>query len=844
MGTSLRRDCLWAGCILALLLVAMFLPAVLGTRTLLASAWTAPSIMPGGAYHEGALPPHQALSPDPGAPAWTLEPWIKVIGEQYLREKQFPLWNPYNAFGTPFAAAMQPQPFFPLTALLSLHPTPWTYNIFIIARLLLAGILTFLFARLFLDFAAAVFASIAFMLNGYFIIFLAMPHLSVEVLLPGLFLTFELLVRKTSWPRLVAAAGVICLCICGGMPESAFLAISFACLYVVFRLLQSRKLKGSLTSRAGSFVVSLLLGFALSAFLLLPFIEFMAYAHDVHQPANLQDAVVGLGYDVDWRHIITYFFPFLGSPLQSIFGSPWLGLWGYWGVLASLFSIVGILMIFSKPTLKSDPRKGLAAFFLVSLTLILLKRFGSPLINWIGLLPIAKLVIFVKYEEPLLAFSIAILAGLGLSFALKRQNGVLFLGAATAVGISLLLAMVVWYRPLFPSDVALSFYWAFLIAVVIILLPITLCSLASPGFPHPMWLQWTFVGLLSAELFCNFILPNFYLFNALPPSDKFNPYNGAPYIDFLRSTNVGSYRVFGRDRVLYPNWSGAFGLSDVRDLDAMYYRRYMAFIRNFLLRSDDKTLAYDELADRFTGSGNGYAYTLGTALEQRFLSLSSIKYVLSGTEMLTSTNSTKAALKKVYDKEIVIYEFSRPLPRAGLFYAAEKLPDERVLERLKDPDFHSLETVLLSDESLSPDVSSLVNSFNSSAARPVSAANILSYQSQHVLIETQTDAPAILVLNDSNYPGWRALVNGQPAPILTADYLFRGVVVPSGHARVEFVYAPTSFKLGAVISLLSFVALTLPLIGLALQRQFKATATNAQMWMRRALTSRPRGAAG
>ena len=56
--------------------------------------------------------------------------------------------------------------------------------------------------------------------------------------------------------------------------------------------------------------------------------------------------------------------------------------------------------------------------------------------------------------------------------------------------------------------------------------------------------------------------------------------------------------------------------------------------------------------------------------------------------MLTSTNSTKAAFKKVYDKDIVIYEFSRPLPRAGLFYGAEKLPDERVLERSKDPDFH------------------------------------------------------------------------------------------------------------------------------------------------------------
>src|SRR4029077_20830195 len=138
-----------------------------------------------------------------------LEPWIKIIGDQYFREKQLPLWNPYNAYGTPFAAAMQPQPFFPLTALLSLRPTPWTYNIFITARLFLAGILTFLFARLFVDYAAAVFASIAFMLNGYFINHLDMPPLSVEVLLPGLFLTFELLLRKTSWPRTAAAAAMI-----------------------------------------------------------------------------------------------------------------------------------------------------------------------------------------------------------------------------------------------------------------------------------------------------------------------------------------------------------------------------------------------------------------------------------------------------------------------------------------------------------------------------------------------------------------------------------------------------------------------------------------------------------
>ena len=209
--------------------------------------------------------------------------------------------------------------------------------------------------------------------------------------------------------------------------------------------------------------------------------------------------------------------------------------------------------------------------------------------------------------------------------------------------------------------------------------------------------------------------------------------------------------------------------------------------------------------------------------------------------MLSSANSKKAALKKVYDKEIVIYEFLQPMPRASLFYAAEAAPDEKVLERLKEPDFNPLEGVILSEESLSPDSSSVVNALGSGAARPVSAANILSYESQRVRIETQTSASAILVLNDANYPGWRAFVNGQPAPILMADYLFRGVIVPPGHARVEFVYAATSYRLGAAISLASLIVLALPLIGLAISRQLGTRGTGAWMATRQALTSPPEG---
>src|SRR5262249_10794419 len=157
--------------------------------------WDVPSVTNIGAYDSVPRPMGTRVprSPDPGAPAWTIEPWFKLISQQYWGEFNLPLWNPYNAFGTPLAATAQAQPFFPLTVFVSAHLNPWTFSLFILARLLLGGMLAYFFARQFLGFLPSLFSAITFMLSGYFINYLNMPHLSVEVLTPGLLLAFELL---------------------------------------------------------------------------------------------------------------------------------------------------------------------------------------------------------------------------------------------------------------------------------------------------------------------------------------------------------------------------------------------------------------------------------------------------------------------------------------------------------------------------------------------------------------------------------------------------------------------------------------------------------------------------
>ena len=131
----------------------------------------------------------------------------------------------------------------------------------------------------------------------------------------------------------------------------------------------------------------------------------------------------------------------------------------------------------------------------------------------------------------------------------------------------------------------------------------------------------------------------------------------------------------------------------------------------------------------------------------------------------------------------------------------------RSLARLKDPSFNPYEKAVVSRESVGPGVN-LSALIEATPAAP-SAAKIMRYQSQHVAIEAETPAPALLVLNDTNYPGWRAYVNGQPAEMLTANFLFRGVVLPPGKSIVEFKYQPRSFRIGGGISFAAFAILAM-----------------------------------
>jgi uncharacterized membrane protein YfhO len=69
----------------------------------------------------------------------------------------------------------------------------------------------------------------------------------------------------------------------------------------------------------------------------------------------------------------------------------------------------------------------------------------------------------------------------------------------------------------------------------------------------------------------------------------------------------------------------------------------------------------------------------------------------------------------------------------------------------------------------------------------------------------EAPAPGLLVVMDPWFPGWHAEVDGQPAPLLRADYAFMAIPVPEGTHRVVLRYVPATLGMGlaCVLSVLT-----------------------------------------
>lgn len=596
-----RNDILLVNLALGVLIIIFFYDIIFLGRTLVTSSfmWGVMGQSTPFGYPSGP-PDYNVYLLDPLASAVGAEPTVEKAGS-LLRDLQLPLWDTNLALGRPLLASLGAI-VSPIRLPLMLWPSPEMWDIFLIARFFVAGLFTYLLAkRLGLTKLAAFGSGVAFAFSGFFMLYVNMPHADYAATIPILLYAFELLLERPSPRRMIGAAAAVAIGILADNPESAVLLLLYGATYYLARAFARARVEDEFPfwGRIPPLAMALTAGVGLTAFTLVPFLELsgsLGLGGLAVEGRHAPGSDLGTKF-APMRHLVSLFIPYFdGPPVQNFQGTGWTGIRNYSGVVIPLLAFVGIL------NRRAMGRSGL--FFLGAGVVLLSKTYGVPAVNWMGQLPILDVIDFGLYSAPLIGFSLAMLAGLGLD-ELSRPGGRWWHPLLALIVLTVFLGWLVWLNRGILGDIPdlhlttqLSFAGGLIVVTVLVIVAMER-SLLPLNAGRPL-----LVGLIAIELFV-FTTPakgefaslasEVYGTDEIPVIDRpqrHDPFTKPPYVTFLEE-DTSTYRVLGLDYVLYPNTGRAYDIDDVRGFTATTVRRYLRFIQRFINPS---------VRSRFTGA--------------------------------------------------------------------------------------------------------------------------------------------------------------------------------------------------------------------------------------------------
>jgi hypothetical protein len=158
------------------------------------------------------------------------------------------------------------------------------------------------------------------------------------------------------------------------------------------------------------------------------------------------------------------------------------------------------------------------------------------------------------------------------------------------------------------------------------------------------------------------------------------------------------------------------------------------------------------------------------------------------------------------------YQVWRLLGGLPLAYAVPRLEAPgntiAILTRLRAPDFNPTETGLVSRRELSGEYPGSRNC----------SVSWIANEPDRLVLETQANDPAFLVVADAYFPGWRAEVNGDPTTIYRVNHLLRGIRVPAGVNRIRMTYVPEGWSPAVTTTRLAWTVWVLLALGFVVTR--------------------------
>jgi uncharacterized membrane protein YfhO len=695
--------------------------------------------------------------------------------QQSLKAGVWPLWNPHLYSGVPFSAEMQSGIFYPPHLLRFLLGGEITYRdmeLLSIAHIWWTGVTMYALARgLRLNRYAAVLAGVAFMFSDLFIVHFGNLNLiAVVAWLPLVLLGVHRYLTGGSLRWALAAGvalGVGSLVGHIQMTLYSLMAVGFwAGFWFLTDLSNWRK---SWLRTLLAVLIPTVVGVGIMAPMLLPGPEIAQYTE-----RGAWDYAQTVGFSLSPAQLI-------GMIIPGFFGrSPGLhwGLWprvemGYIGVFTLILALTGVLL-----------RRDRLTWVLVGLaatSLAFSLGIYSVVHGWFTwLLPGLDQLRAPARFIFLFDLAVALLAARGLQAMMaawtQEQERLLHgiwrflrtvLIITLAVGVPLIYATLLLTKN---GDADLHLRSSIITIAVMHFLLLLVAGMALFFIRKQQWMSGrTFAVLTILLIFID--LASLGAYNDISGKDPTANFTRPAILDFLKA-DADLYRIDARtdiDVLWQPDTALVHGLDDVwgvaNPLTLAAYQRYWNSMDS---RSTDK-----------------YA-------------LLNVKYLLGRKDVPLDWDVWELAFEG--DPDLNVYRNRNFQPRVHLMGTTRIVPDqEAAFATLHDPTFQPLTEVILED--------------GEALTGPGGAASITSWGVNDVWVDTSSEAPGVLLMAQTWYPGWQARVDGGDwQPVLRADAAFQAVPVPAGQHTVELRFRSPRQTWGIVIALLTLVIVVVLMI--------------------------------
>lgn len=92
------------------------------------------------------------------------------------------------------------------------------------------------------------------------------------------------------------------------------------------------------------------------------------------------------------------------------------------------------------------------------------------------------------------------------------------------------------------------------------------------------------------------------------------------------------------------------------------------------------------------------------------------------------------------------------------------------------------------------------------------------YKPNHMTYQSNSTSDQLALFSEVWYgpnKGWQAYIDGNAVDHIRANYILRGLKVPAGDHKIEFVFAPKSYSIGKIITLICSLAIVLSFLWFA-----------------------------